>query len=301
MALGPAWQDHGVVSLTPSTTGESVVTRIRTASPKLSPAQRRIADAIAADPQLVAFGTVADVAKEAQTSGASVVRLATRLGYDGFIELQEAVQGELADRLRPAAARIRDLPPGDVVARALATSTAAVEDTLAGLDRAAFEDAVALLSDRARHVAVLAGDAGAGIAGHAGVELRMLRPDVEVVVGTPVAVGQSIARLGPGDIVLALDLRRYDRWLLEAVDHAVGEGVALIALTDGPQSPLARLSRSLLVIEGEGIGPFDNYVGALALLAALVAAVAEALRDDATEDLDRVERTWQALGALTDG
>jgi hypothetical protein len=32
-----------------------------------------------------------------------------------------------------------------------------------------------------------------------------------------------------------------------------------------------------------------------------VAAVAEELRDDATGDLDRVERTWQALDALTDG
>lgn len=290
-----------MATLPPGSAGESVVTRIRNASAKLSPAQRRIADTIAADPQLVAFGTVADVAKAAGSSGASVVRLATRLGFDGFIALQESVQGELSDRLRPAAERIRDLPPGDVVARALSTSTAAVEATLAGLDRSMFDDAVALLADRNRRVAVLAGEAGAGIAGHAGDELRMLRPGVEVVVGTPVAVGQSLARLVPGDVVLALDLRRYDRWLLEAVGHAVGEGVELVALTDGPQSPLARSSRALLVVEGEGIGPFDNYVGALALLAALVAAVAEALRDDATEDLDRVERTWQALGALTDG
>jgi DNA-binding MurR/RpiR family transcriptional regulator len=285
----------------PASADGRVAARIRTASASLTPAQRRIADAIAADAQLVAFGTVADVAKAAGASGASVVRFATRLGYDGFIELQEAVQGELADRLRPAAARIRDLPPGDVVARALATSTAAVEATLAGLDRSAFDDAVVLLSDRDRRVVVLAGEAGAGIARHAGDELRMLRPGVEVAVGTPVAVGQTIARMAPGDLVLALDLRRYDRWLLDAVDHAVGEGAELIALTDGTQSPLARLCRALLVVEGEGIGPFDNYVGALALLAALVAAVAEALRDDATGDLDRVERTWQALGALTDG
>lgn len=287
----------------PSAAGDSpsVSARIRSASASLTPAQRRIADAIAADPQLVAFGTVADVAKEAGASGASVVRLATRLGFAGFIELQEAVQGELADRLRPAAARIRDLPPGDVVARALSTSTAAVESTLAGLDRAAFDDAVALLSDRGRRVAVIAGDAGAGIARHAGDELRMLRSGVELIGGTPVAVGLSISRLDPGDVVLALDLRRYDRWLLDAVEHAVAEGADLVALTDGPKSPLARRSRALLVVEGEGIGPFDNYVGALALLAALVAGVAEALRDDATEDLDRVERTWQSLGALTDG
>jgi DNA-binding MurR/RpiR family transcriptional regulator len=281
--------------------GQSVSGRIRDASAQLTPAQRRITGAITADPQLVAFGTVADVAREAGASGASVVRLATRLGYDGFISLQEAVRGELADRLRPAADRIRHLPPGDVVARALATSLAAVEATLAGLDRAAFDDAVELLSDRDRRIAVLAGDAGAGIAGHAGDELRMLRPGVEIVTGTPVAVGRSIARLGPGDVVVALDLRRYDRWLVEAVTLAVGEGAELIALTDGPQSPLARRSRSVLVVEGEGIGPFDNYVGALALFAALVAAVAESLREGATEDLDRVERSWQALDALTDG
>ncbi|MGN6693095.1 MAG: MurR/RpiR family transcriptional regulator [Aquihabitans sp.] len=281
--------------------GEGVAARIRAASSKLSPAQRRIADAVLADPQLVAFGTVADLAKEAGSSGASVVRLATRLGYEGFIGLQEAAQGELSDRLRPAASRIRDLPPGDVVARALTTSTQAVEATLAGLDRSIFGHAVDLLADPERHVVVIAGTAGAGIAGHAGDELRMLRSGVEVLGGTPVAVGQSIARLQPGDVVLALDLRRYDQWLLDAVDHAVGEGAELIALTDGPSSPLAGGARALLVVEGEGIGPFDNYVGALALLAALVAGVAEALRDDATEDLDQVERTWQALGALTDG
>lgn len=281
--------------------GTSVVVRIRNASASLTPAERRVADVVAADLQLVAFGTVADVARAAGASGASVVRLAARLGYDGFVGLQDAVRTELADRLRPAAVRIRDLPPGDVVARAMATSIEAVEDTLSGIDRAAFDDAVRLLSDRGRRIAVIAGDAGAGIAGHAGDELRMLRSQVEVVGGTPVSVGQSIARLDPGDVVLALDLRRYDRWLLRAVDHAVAEGAVLIALTDGPLSPLARLSRALLVVEGEGIGPFDNYVGALALLAALVAAVAEELRDDATTDLDRVERTWQALEALTDG
>ena len=157
-----------------------------------------------------------------------------------------------------------------------------------------------LLSDPARRVAVVAGDAGAGITGHAGDELAMLRPGVEVVTGTPVAVGRSIARLEAGDVVLALDLRRYDRWLLDAVGHALDEGAELIALTDGPLSPLAERSRALLVIEGEGIGPFDNYLGALALLSALVAAVAEDLRDAAIEDLDRVERTWQALDALTD-
>lgn len=277
-----------------------VVARLRKAAPALPPAERRVADALVADPQLVAFGTVAEVASASGASGASVVRLATRLGYGGFVELQAAVQGELADRLRPAADRIRDLPSGDLVGRARVAAVAAVDATLGGLDRAAFVDAAALLADVERRVLVLAGDAGAGIAAHAGDELAMLRPGVAVVQGSPVAVGRAVAALAAGDVVLALDLRRYDRWLLDAVAEATAAGAQLIALTDGPLSPLGRGARSLLVVEGEGIGPFDDYVGALALLSALVASVAEQLRGEATASLDRIERTWRATGALTD-
>lgn len=281
--------------------GAKVVERIRSGAGVLTPAERKVADAVVADPQVVAFGTVAEVARRAGVSGATVVRLATRLGFDGFVELQEAVRAELADRLRPAVERIRDAPPDDVLGRALDTSLHAVRSTLGGLDRATFDDAVALLADPARRVAVVAGDAGAGIAAHAADELTMLRAGVVTIGGTRVAVGRSLARLAPGDVVLALDLRRYDRWLIDAVGLAVGDGAELVALTDGPLSPLARRARALVVVEAEGIGPFDSYVGALAALSALVAGVAERLRDAATTDLDRVERAWRALDALTDG
>ncbi|MFN8019362.1 MAG: SIS domain-containing protein [Acidimicrobiales bacterium] len=280
----------------------AVVARLREVAPSLPPAERRIADALVGDPQLVAFGTVAEVAAAAGAGGASVVRLATRLGYQGSSwTSRPRCGGELADRLRPAADRIRDLPSGDVLGRAQAAAAAAVDATFAGLDRVAFTEAVDLLADAGRRVVVLAGDAGAGIAAHAGDELSMLRPGVAVVGGSPVAVGRTLAGLGRGDVVVALDLRRYDRWLLDALGSIDGVGVELVALTDGPLSPLGRGARALLVVDGEGIGPFDNYVGALALLSALVAAVAERLKGEATGSLDRIERSWRATGALTDG
>ena len=75
--------------------------------PVLTPAERRVAAVVADDPEAVAFGTVADVARRAGTSGATVVRLATKLGFEGFVELQGAVREELARRLRPASERMR--------------------------------------------------------------------------------------------------------------------------------------------------------------------------------------------------
>jgi DNA-binding MurR/RpiR family transcriptional regulator len=75
---------------------------------KLSPAERRVGDLVLSQPECVAFGTVAEVARRAGTSGATVVRLADRLGFDGYRGLQAMVQADLAALLRPAAERIRE-------------------------------------------------------------------------------------------------------------------------------------------------------------------------------------------------
>src|SRR3954452_6221251 len=56
----------------------------------LTPSERRVAEVVLQTPEAVAFGTVAAVAKRARAGGATVVRLAERLGYDGFSGLQDA-------------------------------------------------------------------------------------------------------------------------------------------------------------------------------------------------------------------
>src|SRR5918995_215898 len=86
-----------------------VAGRIATASAQLTVAERRVAQAVLEHPHLVAFGTVADLAAEAGAGAATVVRLAAKLGFDGFSALQSSVQRDLSRQLRPAAERIREL------------------------------------------------------------------------------------------------------------------------------------------------------------------------------------------------
>ena len=77
---------------------------------RLTATERKIAEVLADEPQTIAFGTVAQVAQRAGTSGPSVVRLAVKLGYEGFVGLQADVQSELARQLGPARDRIRQRP-----------------------------------------------------------------------------------------------------------------------------------------------------------------------------------------------
>src|SRR4051795_52278 len=93
----------------------TVAAVIDAARSALTPAERRVADVVLTSPEAIAFGTVADLAQRAATSGATVVRLAAKLGYDGFTSMQSAIQDELGQRLRPAAERIREVTPSDVL------------------------------------------------------------------------------------------------------------------------------------------------------------------------------------------
>jgi DNA-binding MurR/RpiR family transcriptional regulator len=274
------------------------VVRARAAS--LSPAERRVAEVVVSDPEAVAFGTVAEVAERADASNATVVRAATRLGFDGFPDLQREAQGDLRRRLRPATERIRQEPEDDVLTRARSLELHNVDATLAAVDSTDLDWVVALVADLDRAVWVLAADEAAGIARQVTTELSMVRAGVETVLGSAVRVARQLADLDPGDVLLVLDLPRYDRAVLEAARLAGARDATVVALTDGPLSPLAGVAERSFTVAAEGAGPFDSYVGALALLNVITVGVAAALRESATNRLDRIEAAWRDTDALSD-
>lgn len=266
----------------------------------LTATERRLAEVVLDDAQSVAFGTVAALAQAAGTSGASVVRFANRLGFDGFVDFQAAVQQELGARLRPAVERIREPAADDLLGRALAVELANVSESLEAIDRRVLATTVSRLSSRRARVAVLPGSASFGVGYHLAEQLGMLRDNVDLAWGAPASVTATLAALGTNDLVVAIDLPRYDVAVIEGVDVVAARNVPIIAITDSPLAPLGRRAKATFAIASDGAGPFDSQIGAMAVANVLVAAVAHRLRASATRRLDRVERAWRTAGVLTD-
>jgi DNA-binding MurR/RpiR family transcriptional regulator len=277
--------------------------RLRERADRLTPAERRIAAIVLAGPQIVAFGTVAELAEAAGAGTATVVRFSVKLGYDGWSELQASVRRDLTGQLRPAVERIRDEPPTDgqaLLRSHLEAELSNVRTTLEGVDVDALEAAVALVADVDRPVLVLSGVASRGVAVQFVGDLEQLRPACRLLDGNPIDIVRTLALAGADATVVALDLRRYERWLLDAVEVARDNGSAVVAITDSVLSPLAAAAGQTFVVAAASAGPFDSHVGTLALLDLLVADTATALRSSATTRLDRLESAWQRADALTD-
>jgi DNA-binding MurR/RpiR family transcriptional regulator len=273
----------------------SLLDQLRNAS--LSPAERRVADVLLTQPELVSFGTVADLARAAQAGGATVMRLAGKLGFAGFSQLQSAVQSELAVRLRPAAARIRQQTGDDVIESALAAELANVQMTLSGVEPDVLARCVSLLS-LSRRVCVLAGDSGVGVAHDFVTQLGMVRADVTMADLGSVALVRSIAWMTSDDVLVAIDTARYEAAIVDAVELAIESGSRVIAISDSHLSPIARSSTCSLRVVDQGAGPFDSYTGVLALTNLLVTAVVRAAGATVIAHLDRLEASWTETSAL---
>jgi len=276
-----------------------VSARIAKLSGTLTVAERRVAQVVLDRPQLVAFGTVAELASESDAGAATVVRLASKLQFDGFTALQASVQHDLAVQLRPAAERIREPATDDLIGRHLQLEMTNIQSSLRAIDTAALDDVVGHLVDGGSRVLVLSGDATRGVASQLAGDLGALRDDVTMLEGTDIAVKRQLALLRPTDVLIALDLRRYERWVVEAAIRAHSAGVWSVAITDSLLSPLAQRAERTFVVSAGGAGPFDSHVGTLAICNVLVAAVADRMRATATERLDRLEAEWQQ--SFTDG
>ena len=274
---------------------------IRAAAGQLSPSERRVAEVVARDPEAVAFGTVAEVAKKAGTSGPTVVRLADRLGYAGFVGLQARVRDELAHRLRPAVQRIRSQPGGPLVERVLEAELDNVRHTLGALDDGRFERAVELLGDADRRLWVLASEQTRALGLQLANELALLRDGVGVLGGSEFGVVTRLAALSKGDVVVVIDLRRHERWLVSAAALAARRGATRIAVTDSELSPLCDGAACALVVSAAAAGPFDSQVGMLALFNALVGGVAARHRRRVARRIEALERIWGESGVLLEG
>jgi DNA-binding MurR/RpiR family transcriptional regulator len=291
-------------SITATVGDVSVVERLAGLASELTPAERRLAELVVGHPDVIAFGTVADVAAAAQVGTATVTRFANHVGYGGYVELQAAVRAELIGQLRPAADRIRDESASGLEERRRQhedVAVANVRSTLAALSADVVDAVTARLADLDADVLVLSGDASTGVASQFVADLGQLRPGVVLVSGNEVAVQRALALARPDPTVVAIDLRRYDRWVLDALDVLRAGDAWILALTDGPLSPVAEHARHCVTLAAASTGPFDSHLGTLAVLDLLVAEVARRVRDVATDRLDRLESTWRSSGALGDG
>lgn len=220
--------------------------RIQAVYNDLKPAERKAVDLILDSPDAIGSMTIVEFGTRAGCSIATAVRVARRLGYDGFPELKRDFDGHAAESESDIAypdIGLEDTPT--VVARKVFEMTAAaITDTYQVLDSAAYERAVEALLGAKRMLFCGLGDAApvASTACH-----RFDR--VGVVCTAPTDPDQQLVHassLGDGDACVAISHSGRSTTVLETIHAAGARGATVVAICNYPKSPIARAADVVL-------------------------------------------------------
>lgn len=230
--------------------GESpLLAKIRSAAPKLSKAEQRVAHLLLEQPRSFLQDPVADISKNAQVSQPTVIRFCRTLGFTGLSDFKLKLASGLTGTIpvRHSQVRVGDSAP-DLSAKVLDNTVSAIMALRDSLDANAVERAIELLH-RARRIELYGAGNSSVVAQDGQYKFFRLRIPA-VAYAEPRLELMAADLLGPGDVVVAISSSGALPELLEAVDRARANHAEVIAIT-ASHSPLARKASVTLAVDHE--------------------------------------------------
>ncbi|MBQ7565824.1 MAG: MurR/RpiR family transcriptional regulator [Oscillospiraceae bacterium] len=275
--------------------GADILTAMRDGMGGFSKGQKRSAAYILESYDKAAFLTASKLGQAAQVSESTVVRFAMELGYEGYPEMQKALQEILRTRLtsvqRVEAANTQ-FADQDVVSMVIQSDIRTLQRTAEILDREALDAAVdAIVS--AKKVYIVGARSSSTIASFLNFYLRIMLDRVQLVASTASSeMLEQLMHSGEGDVVIGISLPRYSRRTVSAMQYVKSGGGRLVAITDSLQAPIARIADHILLAKSEMVSFVDSLVAPLSVVNALVVAISRKLGKELSESLTDLEKLW---------
>lgn len=253
--------------------------RLMNAAGGFSNAELKVVRTLLANYPAAGLTTISRLAKAAEVSDPTVMRLASRLGYDGFGDMQAALLTEVEAHMRSPLTLQPAQPAmaGNAFQAVLQTTLARCDEVAKGTATADYERAVALLADPKLRLLCLGGRFSRFLAGILQRCLHHLRPGTEFLDGSGADISDRLADVDKRHLLIVFDYRRYQSDTVAFARQAHARGAVVLLFTDLWRSPIAEFAALTLTAPTDTESPFDTLVSPLLQVEAVVAGLARAL------------------------
>ncbi len=263
--------------------------------------ERRLADLLLENPDLLGLNSATEIAEKAAVSKATTARFFRRLGYPSFKTAQKkAREGHVAPEARPLP-RVPERSFGrGQLADHLAGDVQNLVRSIEALRSDELNMAIHLLARAEKFWVVGFGD-NYPLAHFARALLIRIKPDIRMIPIGGFSVPEEFASISPTDAMLALGVGRKTRNLRSIMRSAIQAGVQVIYLTDQAGRGSAEVANVTLRCRTRGVSVYESVVAPVSLITYLCSAVALRIGEDAIERLHFIERIHEEWGDLVPG
>lgn len=257
------------------------------------------------DPNSIALSSITEIARANHVNASTITRLAKRLGYRRFRQLQDILREHVFSQLnfyskqaQTILTKSSDRPSSDVnlglMRKIITVEIHNIRDILENVDEKRFLECAQLIA-RARSVRILGLRQCFSIAHFFSYTLKLIRDQVSILGEGGHALAEDIAELHQDDIVLIITVKPYSTDVVSAYEALSKRGVKIVALTDSHGSPVVSNKASCFIVSTQGPFYFNSLAATLVFLESLLVIVARQLGDKAINTLKTRESLFKEL------
>ena len=275
---------------------EDILSIIEYKMPSFSKGQKRIAALICESYDKTAFMTASCLGKQAGVSESTVVRFAMELGYDGYPQMQKAMQEIVLNRLTAVqrmGVTTDRIGSQDVVSTVLHGDAEKLRQSGETVDRAVFHRAVQDIL-MAKNIYIIGARSASALASFLGYYLQYMFDRVHIITNSTAGeVMEQLINLTAEDAVIAFSFPRYSSSTVQGVAYCRSVGATVIGITNSIVSPLAEHCDHVLTAKSDMVSIVDSLVAPLSLVNALIVALASGRETVLRDTFEKLESIWQ--------
>jgi DNA-binding MurR/RpiR family transcriptional regulator len=260
----------------------------------LSKGQKRIADYILKNYDKVAFMTASVLGETVGVSESTVVRFANALDYEGYPQLQKALQESIKTKLttvqRFELSKAHDIEE-NYLKKIMTSDIDNVRRTMDLID----EEVIQRIADEihdARKIYILGLRSSSILANYLGFYLNFILDAVHIVPAGANDMFDNLININERDVLITFSFPRYSKRTYDVVEFARKQGATLIGITDSNTSPLAPLVKYCLIAKYNMNTFIDSLVAPMSLVNLLIIAISIREKGHIEDTFNRLEKIW---------
>ena len=271
---------------------------IRDGMADLTRSDRQLASVLMQDYPMGGLQSITKLAAAARVSTPTVIRMARKLGFDGFPALQDALRGELAAQIKKPISK-RDAwavetATGHLLTRFAEAVSENIRHTLERIDTALFDAVARLLADTGRDIYVAGGRITRSNADYLFNHLQIIRPKVLQLGNSANVWPQYLLDMDERSVLVVFDIRRYEADLDRLAQLAGSRGATVVLFTDQWGSPIGKVADFTFNALVEAPSSWDSTIAVMLIVEALIAEVQEARWEASKERIEEPEAMFSS-------
>lgn len=266
-------------------------------SKPLSASGRQLLNQLASNPGKASYSTAAELAELGTASVSSVTRLAQRLGFEGWPDLQRGIRARYLAHL--SLLEVADAHEGSDTPfqTSIRKDAAALATALRNVDEPQIERVAGILAT-AVNIYVTAQGSFSAVGQSMVHNIRIAGYPARDLLDNPVSMSNIVAQIGANDVLVVCSYWRLYHAAVIAASAAHSRGAKVIVIADNISPALYKSSDEVILVTAESNSFFPSLTAAMSVQQGIVATLARLDSERTRMNLVAVENSWQEFNLL---